>query len=152
MYCDVLVTKPFDQVFTYKAKFDQNIVVGSVVSVPFGKKNDQLGLVYNLIDSTQSKNFKFAIKEINSVHKHILISKNIIKFIEWVSDYTLAPKGLVLKLFLVNNKIISHKLDTYVQSVLKTQSIELNSDQQKAFDVIDKNLSFNSKSILAKDS
>ena len=67
MYCDVLVTKPFDQVFTYKAKFDQNIVVGSVVSVPFGKKNDQLGLVYNLIDSTQSKNFKFAIKEINSV-------------------------------------------------------------------------------------
>ena len=38
MYCNVLVTKPFDHTFTYKIGHGQNLKVGNVVSVPFGKK------------------------------------------------------------------------------------------------------------------
>ena len=38
MYCNILVTKPFDHTFTYKIKSDQKVKVGSIVSVSFGKK------------------------------------------------------------------------------------------------------------------
>ena len=48
MYCNVLVTKPFDHTFTYKIKNDQNVKIGSIVSVSFGKKKDQIGIIYGL--------------------------------------------------------------------------------------------------------
>ena len=36
--------------------------------------------------------------------------KRLIEFIDWIANYTLAPKGMVLKLFLVNKKIIAHEI------------------------------------------
>ena len=33
------------------------------------------------------------------------------QFLDWIADYTLAPKGLVLKLFLINHKILDHKIE-----------------------------------------
>ena len=51
MYCNVLVTKPFDHTFTYKVKRGQILEVGSVVNVPFGKKKDEIGIVYDFIKS-----------------------------------------------------------------------------------------------------
>ena len=36
MFCNVVVTRPFDQVFTYKLKKGQNVKEGSIVNVPFG--------------------------------------------------------------------------------------------------------------------
>ena len=38
MYCNILVTKPFDHTFTYKIRNDQNVKLGNIVSVSFGKK------------------------------------------------------------------------------------------------------------------
>ena len=38
MYCNVLVTKPFDHTFTYKIRDEQIVKIGSIVQVPFGKK------------------------------------------------------------------------------------------------------------------
>ena len=59
MYCNVLIIKPFDQTFTYKVKNGQHLDIGSVVNVPFGKKKDEIGIVYDF--------FKFAAKAINFI-------------------------------------------------------------------------------------
>ena len=67
MYCNILVTKPFDQYFTYKFNINQKIKRGSLVLVPFGKKNDQIGLVYDIVDALPKKLEKLHIKKINSV-------------------------------------------------------------------------------------
>ena len=48
MYCNVLVTRPFEHTFTYKIRNDQNVKTGSIVSVSFGKKKDQIGMIYEL--------------------------------------------------------------------------------------------------------
>ena len=45
MFCNVIVTRPFDQVFTYKLKEGQTAKEGSVVLVPFGKTKNQIGMV-----------------------------------------------------------------------------------------------------------
>ena len=107
MFCNVIITRPFDQVFTYKLKEGQAAKEGSVVLVPFGKSKNQIGMVSQINKNIlNSSNFK--IKEVETVFQEITLNKNIIKFIQWISDYTLSPIGLVLKLFLILTRIFQH--------------------------------------------
>ena len=71
MYCNVLVTKPFDHYFTYKFNIYQKVRRGSLILVPFGKKKDQIGLVYDLLDTLPKEIDKLHIKEIISVFETI---------------------------------------------------------------------------------
>ena len=64
MYCNILVTKPFDQYFTYKYNINQKIKKGSIIVIPFGKKKDQLGVVYEVFATVPKKIEKLHIKEI----------------------------------------------------------------------------------------
>jgi len=140
MYCNIIVTRPFDHTFTYRIKNNQKVKVGSIVIVPFGKKKDQLGMVYELTD--QIDNYEtFTIKEIGDIYDRITLNKSIIQFIRWVSDYTLAPIGLVLKLFLINEKIISHDFVTKDDNLFNPIPIKLNNDQTKAADRINQFIS-----------
>ena len=74
MYCNVLITKPFDHFFTYKIKVDQNVKIGNVVRVPFGKKKDQIGIVYELCSNKIDKDNSFTIKEIDLVYDEIFLN------------------------------------------------------------------------------
>ena len=55
MYCNVLVTRPFNDAFTYKIGAKQKVQIGSVVSVSFGKKDDQLGIVTEKINNQETQ-------------------------------------------------------------------------------------------------
>jgi len=91
MYCNVLVTKPFDQYFTYKFNIHQKIKKGSLVLVPFGKKKNQIGLVYEILSTLPRKPLnikKFQIKEIISVFENICLGAKLIEFIDWIANYT----------------------------------------------------------------
>ena len=77
MYCNILVTKPFDHTFTYKIRNDQNVKLGSIVSVSFGKKKDQIGIVYELCGNTIKKNISYKIKEIDQIYEGIFLYKNL---------------------------------------------------------------------------
>ena len=97
--------------------------LGSVVSVSFGKKKDQIGIVYELCGNKIKKiHFIFTIKEIDHVYEGVFLYKKIIKFIDWIADYTLAPKGLVLKLFLVNKNIIGHQIKDHEESIFNPRA------------------------------
>ena len=138
IYCNVIVTRPFNQYFTYKAEDSLKIKVGHVVSVPFGKKNDQLGVVFEILK--KPKNIKYlSLKEIVIIHNSIILNKDIIKFIKWVSDYTLAPLGSVLKLFLINNQIVSHNYKTEETYLQNPKLAKLNTEQEKVFKSINEN-------------
>ena len=140
MYCNVLVTKPFDHTFTYKIRNDQNVKTGSVVSVSFGKKKEQIGIIYELCGNKIKKNNSYTVKEIDHVYEGVFLNKKIIKFIDWIADYTLAPKGLVLKLFLVNKNIVSFQTNDQEESIFNPRSVTLNTKQQNALNVIEKSL------------
>ena len=78
MFCNVIVTRPFDQIFTYKLKKDQSVQKGNIVSIPFGKSNNQIGMVESVFKNiTFNNNYK--IKEVERVFESITLSKNIIK-------------------------------------------------------------------------
>ena len=65
MYCNILVTKPFDHTFTYKLQSNQLIKKGNIVIVPFGKKNDQIGIVYEIFKSCRLLSRLSGLNELN---------------------------------------------------------------------------------------
>ena len=67
MYCNVLITRPFDHTFTYKLKSDQLVTRGNVVLVPFGKKNDQIGIVYETSKSLPKDAKNIKLKELQQM-------------------------------------------------------------------------------------
>jgi len=137
MFCNVIVTRPFDQVFTYKLQKGYVVEKGSIVNVPFGKSKKQIGMVVNIFNNLSS-NINYEIKEIQDVFESITLSNDIIKFIQWISDYTLSPVGLVLKLFLLNEKIINFKIDEIKKNHFSPTKVSLNQDQKKASTLIKK--------------
>ena len=139
MFCNVIITRPFDQRFTYKLKKGQRVIEGSIVKVPFGKSKNQIGMVESVFKSKTNNN-NYEIKEIEKVFDSIILSKNIIKFIFWISDYTLSPIGLVLKLFIINEKIIDFSKNKNNRNSFFLDKVRLNNDQKKAVLVINKML------------
>ena len=125
MYYNIIVDRPFDQVFTYKADH-QSLEVGQVVIVPFGK-SEQIGIIWE--PDVKKPNYK--IKKINTVIDGIKLNEKNIKFLKWVSDYTLAPLGSVLKLLTINKEIVSYNKEKKTLLIPKFKSTKLNNEQNK---------------------
>mgnify|MGYP001163522232 FL=1 len=126
MLYDVIVTRPFDKVFTYSSK-NKELKVGQVVLVPFGKKIET-GIIWN-------KNIekpKHEIREITKIIERIILTNTTIEFIKWITNYTLAPVGSVLKLFLINNEIVEFNLEKFSKDKLNPSVITLNQEQESA--------------------
>ena len=101
MYYNIVVARPFDRVFTYEAD-DPTLKLGQIVIVPFGKTME-----VGMIMEGDVVKPEYTIKKINTVLEGLQLSDINIKFLKWVSEYTLAPIGSVLKLFIINKDIVS---------------------------------------------
>ena len=137
MFCNVIVTRPFNQVFTYKLKKGHVVKEGSIVIVPFGKSKKQIGMVESF-STNINFNINYKIKLVEKVFDSISLSKDIIKFIYWISDYTLSPKGLILKLFLINEKILDFSDIEKKKNLFLPNKVILNNEQKKAVTLINK--------------
>jgi primosomal protein N' (replication factor Y) len=126
MYYDIIIARPFDKVFTYKLD-DQSLEIGQIVIVPFGK-----AMEVGMIMASDVKKPDYNIKKIESIISGIKFNEINIKFLKWVSDYTLAPIGSVLKLFTINKDIISYQRDTKDLPEPSFKSTILNDEQDKA--------------------
>ena len=85
---------PFNNVFDYKAP--DEIRAGDIVRVPFSK-GVETGVVWKLEKTANLDEKK--IKQITAVIPYQL-KPSLMKFVEWVAKYNLAPIGLVLKMVL----------------------------------------------------
>ena len=142
MYYNILVARPFDQVFTYESD-DQTLEVGQIVIVPFGKAME-VGMIMQADVSKPD----YTIKKIEIVTKGIQLNEINIKFLKWVSDYTLAPIGSVLKLFTINKDIISYERDDKILSEPTFKPTILNDEQDKAKEDIIKTQKSSNKPIV----
>ena len=137
MFCNIIITRPFDQIFTYKLKKGQTVEKGSIVSIPFGKSGNQIGMVESIFRKKLTNN-DYKIKEVETVFESVILNSNIIKFIYWISDYTLSPIGLVLKLFLINEKIINFTISEKKEYFFSPENVKLNKDQKESIVLINK--------------
>lgn len=91
----VLLTLPFNEPFDYQT--DREVKVGQIVEVPFGR-DKQIGVVVRLGSSSDLAPEK--IKFIDQYFNFPPLSEKIMKFIQWVAQYNMAPLGSVLKMVL----------------------------------------------------
>ena len=125
MLYDVIVTRPFDKVFTYAS--NEQLKIGQVVLVPFGKR-EEIGIIWS--KNTKKPNHK--IKNISKIIEGVIFKNTTIEFINWIANYTLAPLGSVLKLFLINKDIVDIKIESKFTSNLYDSKIKLNDEQENA--------------------
>ena len=142
MYCNIIVTRPFDHVFTYDVG-SAKVKKGQIVLVPFGKSTE-VGMIFE----TNVSKSDYQIKKVLKIFNSLCFDKATIKFIQWINNYTLAPIGSVLKLFLINDKIVQFKASAAKKLYIHSQNVVLNAEQQKAKKNIFKYLKINSKPIV----
>ena len=85
-----------DEAYTYKIPIEwDDIPIGCRVVAPL-KNKSQVGFVVN--SSTDNGNYKGRLKELKSkIDDLSAYSPNMLKFLQWLSDYYLSPMGLVMK-------------------------------------------------------
>ena len=143
MLYDVVVTRPFDKVFTYSSTNEQ-LEIGQVVLVPFGKKIEA-GIIWK----KNVKNPGYEIKEVTKICNDLILQNSSIDFINWIASYTLAPLGAVLKLFLINNDIVEfdkEKLDSFNNT--EPALVSLSEEQENSFKEITQSFNKSNKPVL----
>ncbi|HTJ02552.1 MAG TPA: primosomal protein N' [Methylovirgula sp.] len=92
LIADVLVPVAVDQAYSYRIPKDMPLGVGDMVEVPLGTR-DTIGTVWDLRPG-QGGNLKAVAARIDCAP----VSANLRTFIDWVSRWTLAPRGMVLRM------------------------------------------------------
>ena len=101
MRVPILLPNIFNHPFTYETNI--KLKLGDYVEVPFGKSK-ATGVVWDEFEKNINKNF--VTKQVIKKFKIPSLNKNIIKFLNWFSEYNLIPKGMALKLHLLSNEAI----------------------------------------------
>lgn len=142
MKISVITVGLFNQCFQYE--HDCDLSEGTVVEVPFGVSNRSVpGVV-----SSEKIETDRELKSISKVHPYN-IGENYVKFLNWMASYTLIPRGMILKMILAEKSILSAKREIKIsQNVcdnvcdFASQDINLNEEQQAAFDAMQDNRTF----------
>ena len=128
MKVPILIPNIFNHPFTYDS--DLKLKVGDYVVVPFGK-SELTGVVWDAFEKKTNKSF--AIKKVSRKLDVTSLKKNIIKFLNWFSEYNMIPKGMALKLLLLSGNAvekISGELYEQFKIDIKQNKIELSRDQK----------------------
>jgi len=127
MKVPVLIPRIFDHPHTYLTGKIANLKPGSLVTVPFGK-DEEIGVVWNKHEET---NKKFKLKTVIN-KKEFSFNKKLLEFINWFSTYNLAPKGMVLKMFLGDKSFLKKEVNKLSLSEVKKKiQFNLSLDQKK---------------------
>lgn len=133
---NILLPLALNNVFTYTVPKDCPTNIGDYVEVPLGRKKTK-GVVWSNTDKRLPEE---KVKPILTKYNAPAMDTILMKFIEWVANYTLSPKGNVLKMTLCCPKALE-KYDE-VKNVSRGSSISVNniiklsSDQQNALNQI----------------
>ncbi len=93
---DVLVPVAVDRPYSYRAPDALALAVGDVVAVPLGNR-EVTGVVWPGSGKAPAAT---KLKEIIAKDELPPLSSELVGLIDWIADYTLAPRGMVLRMAL----------------------------------------------------
>jgi len=94
---DVLVPVALDQAYSYRVPEGLLLAPGDVVSVPFGAK-DYAGVVWG--EASARPGLHNRLKDVAAKLDVPPLKPELRHFVEWVADYTLGARGMVLRMAL----------------------------------------------------
>ena len=92
---EVLIPLALDQTYSYRLPQGLIVAPGDSVAVPLGPR-EVVGVVWEITSSASGGNLKAVIGKIDAPP----LSQALRDFVDWVARYTLAPRGMVLKMAL----------------------------------------------------
>ncbi|PSC05872.1 primosomal protein N' [Alsobacter soli] len=95
LIAEVLTPVALDQTYSYAAPDGLALEEGSVVQIPFGPR-ETVGVVWELRRGASGSN----LKKVTAKAPCPPLSEKLRKLVDWVARYTLAPRGMVLRMAL----------------------------------------------------
>ncbi len=145
----VLLGLVFDDVFDYS--YDSELKIGQLVLVPFGRE-EHVGVVYKIGKSANIDDKK--IKKIKEIINLPLLLPSMLTFIEKVSQYNLAPKGLVLKMVLgqKTNQLPKQKIQLLGLNIKNENldGIRITENRKAVFNLLDNGQELDRETIVEK--
>ncbi len=95
---DVLVPVALDHAYSYRAPPELGLQVGDIVAVPLGPR-ESVGVVW-ADDVAVRPGLHNRLKDVEAKLDYPPLREELRKFVDWVANYTLAPRGMVLRMAL----------------------------------------------------
>ena len=96
---DVLVPVALDQTYSYRVPAGLELAPGDLVCVPLGARGETMGVVW-AENPTPNPRLHNRLKDVADKLDVPPLKPELRKFVDWVADYTLAPRGMVLRMTL----------------------------------------------------
>jgi primosomal protein N' (replication factor Y) len=96
---DVLVPVALDQTYSYRVPADLALAPGDVVTVPLGARGETTGVVW-AENATPDPRLHNRMKDVVGKLDVPPLKPELRQFVDWVSGYTLASRGTVLRMAL----------------------------------------------------
>ncbi len=96
---DVLVPVALDQTYSYRVPAGLDVAPGDVVTVPLGARGETTGVVW-ADNPNPNPRLHNRMKDVVGKHDVPPLKPEIRQFVDWVSGYTLASRGMVLRMAL----------------------------------------------------
>ena len=93
---DVLVPVAVDSPYSYRIPANLALSPGDLVAVPFGNRR-VIGAVW---PSQQEVSAQTKLKPVSAKLDFPRLPQELMRLVDWVADYTLAPRGMVLRMAL----------------------------------------------------
>jgi primosomal protein N' (replication factor Y) (superfamily II helicase) len=94
---DVLVPVALDKPYSYRVPPELDLEPGDIVSVPLGPR-EAMGVVWG--EGTSRPGLDNRLKNVADKFDYPPLKPELRHFLDWVSGYTLAPRGMVLRMAL----------------------------------------------------
>ena len=97
-FIDVLVPVALDHTYSYRVPRELDLKPGDIVSVPLGARQ-VVGVVW--ADNIEIKpGLHNRMKDVELKLEYLPLKPELRKFVDWISEYTLSPRGMVLRMCL----------------------------------------------------
>jgi len=96
---DILVPVALDQTYSYRVPAGLDLAPGDLVSVPLGARGETMGVVW-AENPAPNPRLHNRLKDVTDKLDVPPLKPELRKFVDWVADYTLAPRGMVLRMAL----------------------------------------------------
>ena len=131
-YIDVLLAHNVSEEFTYKHETIEKPRVGMIVLAPL-RSGEKIGVITKV--NSVLNDSKIKLKFIKEISPEYRLNSKMIKFLNWVSNYNLIDRGLVLKMILSHSKFYFKKKKTkeLTSNIKKNvKAIKLSLEQKRA--------------------
>ncbi len=130
---DILLPLMLNKSYSYQITDNMDLKLGDIVKVNFANK-DVMGVVWDI--SEKKKNAELKLKPIiEKITEIPSFPSNMIKFINWVSKYSMSPLGMVLKMsfgVMAKAKLVNKKTKKPICENPRYREIKLSDAQNLA--------------------